>query len=171
MKFEVNLQSVALGAKTRAVELERTGSGYAVKIDGVPVNADAVQVAPNTISVLLDGQAFEVHVTPSLDGTIKLQTGPHEFAAELHDPRAWQGRRHGATEAEGQQQIVAPMPGKVIRVLVKVGDEVEAGQGLLVVEAMKMQNEIRSPKAGRVVEVKVAPGEAVNSGQVLLIVE
>jgi biotin carboxyl carrier protein len=170
MKFEVHLQSVTLGAKTRVVELERDGSNYRVKIDGLPVNADAVQVAPNTISVLLDGQAFEVHVTPSHDGTIKLQSGPHEFTAELRDPRAWQGRRHGAAEAEGRQQIVAPMPGKVIRLLVNAGDEVEAGQGLVVVEAMKMQNEIRSPKTGKVERLQVKEGQNVNAGEVLCVV-
>ncbi|HVM74905.1 MAG TPA: biotin/lipoyl-containing protein [Candidatus Saccharimonadales bacterium] len=170
MKFDVHLQSVALGARTRVVELERQGSGYSVKIDGVPVNADAMQIAPNTISVLLDGQAFEVHVTPSLDGTIKLQSGPHEFMAELRDPRAWQGRKHGASEVEGRQQILAPMPGKVIRLLVNVGDEVEAGQGLVVVEAMKMQNEIRSPKTGKVERLQVKEGQAVNAGEVLCVV-
>ena len=170
MKFEVHLQSAAGKAKTRVVELERVGAGYTVKIDGEPVNADAMQIAPNTISVLLDGQAFEVHVTPSRDGTIKLQSGPHEFTAELRDPRAWQGRKQGATEAEGRQQIVAPMPGKVIRLLVNAGDHVEAGQGLVVVEAMKMQNEIRSPKTGKVERLQVKEGQAVNAGEVLCVV-
>ena len=170
MKFEVHLQSVALGAKKRVVELEYAASGYRVKIDGEPVDADAVQIAPNTISVLLNGNAFEVHVTPSMDGTIKLQSGPHEFTAELRDPRAWQGRKHGAAEAEGRQQIVAPMPGKVVRLLVNAGDDVEAGQGLVVVEAMKMQNEIRSPKAGKVERLQVKEGQAVNAGEVLCVV-
>jgi len=170
MKFEVHLQSPVGGARTRVVELERTGSVYRVKIDGEAVAADAVQVSPNTVSVLLGGQAFEVHVTPSLNGTIKLQSGPHEFVAELRDPRAWEGRRHGAAELEGRQQIVAPMPGKVIRVLVRAGDSVEAGQGLVVVEAMKMQNEIRSPKTGKVERLQVREGQAVNAGELLCVV-
>jgi biotin carboxyl carrier protein len=169
MKFDVHLQGAG-GAKKRAVELEKDGSAYRVKLDGKPVNADVMPVAPNTISVLLDGQAFEVHVTPSLDGTIKLQSGPHEFTAELQDPRAWQGRRHGAAEVEGRQHIVAPMPGKVIRLLVKAGDEVEAGQGLVVMEAMKMQNEIRSPKTGRVERLQIKEGQNVNAGDVLCVV-
>ncbi|HTP68015.1 MAG TPA: biotin/lipoyl-containing protein [Dongiaceae bacterium] len=170
MKFEVQLKSSSGQVKKRVVELEREASRYRVKLDGEPVNADATQIAPSTISVLLNGQSFEVHITPSLDGTIKLQTGPHEFTAELQDPRAWQGRKHGASEAEGRQQIVAPMPGKVIRLLVRVGDEVEAGQGLLVVEAMKMQNEIRSPKTGKVERLQVKEGQAVNAGEVLCVV-
>lgn len=170
MKFEVQLSGGNGETKKRVVELERDGSRYGVKLDGEPVNADAMQIAPNTISVLLDGQAFEVHVTPAVGGAIKLQIGPHEFTAELQDPRAWQGRKHGAAEAEGRQQIVAPMPGKVIRLLVRAGDEVEAGQGLVVVEAMKMQNEIRSPKTGRVERLQVKEGQAVNAGEVLCVV-
>jgi biotin carboxyl carrier protein len=89
----------------------------------------------------------------------------------VRDPRTWRGRRHSALEAEGRQQIVAPMPGKVIRLLVKVGDEVEAGQGLVVVEAMKMQNEIRSPKKGKVERLQAKEGQPVNAGDVLAWVE
>lgn len=96
-----------------------------------------------------------------------MQTGGLEFVAEVIDPRSWRGRRHGGAEAEGRQQITAPMPGKVVRLLVKAGDTVEAGQGLLVVEAMKMQNEIRSPKRGEVERVLVVEGQAVNAGEVL----
>ena len=129
-----------------------------------------VETAPNTFSVLLSGQSREVYVTPSLDGQLQLQSGGREFMAEVVDPRSWQGRRHGAAEAEGRQQIGAPMPGKVVRLLVKAGDAVEAGQGLLVVEAMKMQNEIRSPKSGTVERVLVAEGQAVNAGEVLCVV-
>jgi biotin carboxyl carrier protein len=119
---------------------------------------------------LLAGQSHEVCVTPSADSKLKLQTGAQEFSAEVLDPRAWRGRRHSGVEAEGRQQIIAPMPGKVVRVLIKAGDAVEAGQGLLVVEAMKMQNEIRSPKSGTVERVLASEGQAVNAGEVLCIV-
>ena len=170
MKFEVHLNGAG-GRQKRTVELEPAGHSYKVFLDGQPVSADIALVAPGTISVLLDGQSFVVHVTPMLDGKIKLQAGPHEFTAELQDPRAWRGRRHGALEAEGRQQIVAPMPGRVIRVLVNTGEEVEAGQGLVVVEAMKMQNEIRSPKKGRVERLQAKEGQNVNAGEILAWVE
>jgi biotin carboxyl carrier protein len=170
MKVEVHLAGAG-GHKRCTVELEPEGRGYRVLIDGVAVSADALVVATNTISILLDGQSFEVHVTPSLNGKIKLQTGPHEFTAELRDPRAWRGRRQGTVEAEGRQQIVAPMPGKVIRLLVNLGDEVAVGQGLVVVEAMKMQNEIRSPKKGKVERLQASVGQLVNAGEVLAWVE
>jgi biotin carboxyl carrier protein len=166
MKFEVQLQGGS-GKKQRVVELARDGEGYKVLLDGKPVNADAVQIAPNTISILLDGQSFEIYVLPTADSTLKLQSGPHEFTAEVVDPRAWRGRRHGAVEAEGRQPVNAPMPGKVIRLLVKAGDDVEAGQGLVVVEAMKMQNEIRSPKKGRVERLLAKEGQTVNAGEIL----
>lgn len=166
MKFDVHLNG-AYGAKKHTVEIETTAGSQRISVDGQVIDADAKLIAHGTVSVLVGGQAFEVHVTPSLDGTVKLQSGPHEFTAEVQDPRAWQGRRHGALEAQGRQQVVAPMPGKVIRLLVSVGDEVQTGQGLVVVEAMKMQNEIRSPKKGKVERLQVKEGQAVNAGDVL----
>jgi biotin carboxyl carrier protein len=170
MKFEIQLTSAG-GKRKHVVELERKGEVYSVSLDGRPVDANAVQIAPNAISVMIGGQSFEIHVSRSTDGTLKLHCGPHEFSAEIIDPRAWRGRKHGAVEVEGRQEIPAPMPGKVVRVLVAVGDAVEAGQGLLVVEAMKMQNEIRSPKSGRVERLLVTEGQAVNAGEVLAWVE
>ncbi len=163
MKFEV-----CIGKHTRVVELERKDDRWRIALDGQSVDADAVEIAPNTFSILLRGQSHEIRVTPSPNGTLTLQTGIDEFTAEVIDPRAWSGRRHTAVETEGRQQIVAPMPGKVVRILVKTGDTVEAGQGLLVVEAMKMQNEIRSPKSGVVESLLAEEGQAVNAGEVLV---
>lgn len=169
MKFEVQLTGPS-SKKLRTIELERDNDRWKISLDGQQVDADAVEIDPNTLSLLLDGQSYEVRVTPSPDGVLKLQTGLIEFIAEVADPRAWRGRRHGALEVEGRQQIVAPMPGKVIRILVQAGDKVEAGQGLLVVEAMKMQNEIRSPKGGTIERLHVMEGQPVNAGDVLCIV-
>ncbi len=166
MRYEVQLASSSEGKK-RVIELEREAVGWRVTLDGQPVAVDAVEIAPDILSILLEGQSFEISVTPSPDGKLKLQTGSQEFTAEVINPRAWSGRRHGSVEAEGRQQVVAPMPGKVVRLLVKAGDHVEAGQGLLVVEAMKMQNEIRSPKSGTVERVLAKEGQPVNAGEIL----
>jgi biotin carboxyl carrier protein len=166
MRFEIQLAGVS-GKKKHTVELTRNSSAYDVTIDGHPLPADAVQVSPNTVSVLLGGQSFEIHISRSADGKMKLQCGQHEFSAEVMDPRSWRGRKQGALEVEGRAEIVAPMPGKVVRVLVAAGDAVEAGQGILVVEAMKMQNEIRSPKSGKVERLLAKEGQAVNAGEVL----
>lgn len=169
MKFEVQL-SGAMSKSTCVVDLERDQDRWKIVLDGRPVEADVVQISPHTLSVLLDGQSFEVHIMESPDGQLKLQTGLREFTAAVADPRAWRGRAHGAVQLEGRQQIIAPMPGKVVRLLVQSGDQVEAGQGLLVIEAMKMQNEIRSPKQGAVERFLVQPGQAVSAGEVLCVV-
>jgi len=170
MKFEIQLTGTG-GKRKHVVELGQKGEVRTVTLDGQPIDADAVQIAPNAISVMIGGQSFEIHVSRSTDGTLKLQCGPHEFSVDIIDPRAWRGRKHGAVEVEGRQEILAPMPGKVVRVLAAVGDAVEAGQGLLVVEAMKMQNEIRSPKSGKVERLLVKEGQNVNAGEVLAWVE
>ena len=164
MKYEVRISG-----KTRMVEFERHGDGWQAKLDGEPGVADVVETAPHTLSILLSGQSHQVFLTPASDRRCKLESGGFEFSAEVIDARSWRGR-HGGAEAEGRQQIAAPMPGKVVRLLVKAGDAVEAGQGLLVVEAMKMQNEIRSPKGGTVERVLVAEGQAVNAGEALCVV-
>jgi len=169
MKFEVQLAGRSGKAK-RVVELERSAKGWCVTLNGHPLETDAVEITPYTLSILLHGESYEIRISPQPDGTLKLQAGLEEFTAEVIDPRAWGGRRHGALEAQGRQQISAPMPGKVVRVLVKAGDKVEAGQGLFVVEAMKMQNEIRSPKSGTVERLQAKEGQPVNAGDVLCIV-
>ncbi len=89
---------------------------------------------------------------------------------EVFDPRNLRARKAGSA-TQGRHDVAAPMPGKVVRLLVTVGDAVEPGQGLVVVEAMKMQNEIKSRKAGRVVEVRTRPDAAVTAGEILLVVE
>ena len=162
MKFDIVINDTR-----RSVELKRDANHWRISLDGELLDADAVEIAPNIFSILLDGKSHEVRVTPAPGGTLTLQTGHHEFTAEISDPRAWRGRRHGALEAAGRQQIVAPMPGKIIRVLVQAGEKVEAGQGLIVVEAMKMQNEVRSPKSGTVERLLCKEGQPVNAGEVL----
>jgi biotin carboxyl carrier protein len=165
------------GQKTRSVEIARERSGWLVRLDGRQVEADVVEVAIGTYSILLRGRSFEVrvqtasetHPGQAADG-LRVQAGGEEFLAQVLDARAWRGKRGSVLDLKGRQQITAPMPGKVIRLLVKAGDVVEAGQGLLVVEAMKMQNEIRAPKTGKLERLLVAEGQAVNAGELLAIV-
>jgi biotin carboxyl carrier protein len=173
MKLEIQIRG-----RKRTLEIERPpanpGAGprqLLCRLDGQPIEADAVEVATGVYSILLGGRALEVRVQP-VEGTagLRVHVAGEELTAQVFDPRTWRGRRGAALEAEGRQQIIAPMPGKVVRVLVKQGDEVEAGHGLLVVEAMKMQNEIRSPKSGKVERVMVAEGQAVTAGEALAIV-
>lgn len=117
-------------------------------------------------SVLLNQRVYRV--APGPPGEQIVNGSP--LAVELFDPRALRPRQ-GSGASAGRVSISAPMPGKVIRLLAAAGDAVEAGQGLIVVEAMKMQNEMKSPKAGRVVEARAKPGSTVAAGEVLMVVE
>ena len=162
--------AVQISGHTREVEVTRDGPRLLVRLDGRELAADAVEVATGTYSILLEGRSFEVRVQPEPGGRLHLQTYGEDFPVEVLDPRVWRGKRSGILEAEGRQQVTAPMPGKVVRVLVAAGDKVEAGQGLLVVEAMKMQNEIRAPKSGTVERILVSEGQAVHAGHTLAIV-
>jgi biotin carboxyl carrier protein len=137
-------------------------------IDGRLVEACAVRVSPDIYSVLLSGRSLEVTAEETPGGLLMRSNGC-EFRLEIVDPRAWRGGRGAGIELEGRQQLIAPMPGKIVRVLVAAGQKVSAGEGLLVIEAMKMQNEIRSPKSGTV-EKLAREGQTVNAGELLAIV-
>lgn len=160
---------IQIGGKMRHVELERDGARVRATLDGRALEADALMVAPGVYSILLQGQSFEVRVTPKHDG-LHIHSDGQDYIAEVHDPRSLRAHSGGAAAAEGRQQVLAPMPGKVIRTLVQEGEAIEAGQGILVVEAMKMQNEIRSPKSGTVEKLLVKEGQAVNAGEPLAVI-
>src|SRR5579863_10355793 len=166
MKYEI----VINGAR-RSVEFTppaREASRATFTVDGRLVEADAIRVSRAAYSVLLGGRSLEVTTEETPYGLLVHGNG-REFQVEVIDPRSWRRRRGAGIELEGRQQLLAPMPGKIVRVLAEAGQQVAAGQGLLVIEAMKMQNEIRSPKSGTV-EKLVGEGQTVNAGEVLAIV-
>jgi biotin carboxyl carrier protein len=127
--------------------------------------AEIRQIAPGVYSVLVNGRSYNVRV----DGP-NVSACQRTFRVEIVDPRRWNRDRNHRQE-EGLQNIAASMPGKVVRVLVSQGDQVEAGQGLIVVEAMKMQNEIKAVRAGRVVSLAAVAGATVNAGEILATIE
>lgn len=140
----------------------------AIEID--PDHLELVrQVEPGVYSVLLDGVSYEARTAPSEEG-LAVQVNGRRFSVEVRDPRNASRRSRSAVGA-GRQNIAAPMPGKVVRVLVKQGDAVDTGQGLAVVEAMKMQNEMKAARPGHVAEVRVRDGDTVAANQVLLVLE
>jgi biotin carboxyl carrier protein len=166
MKYEI----VINGAR-RSVEFTPQTNGTArvtFSVDGRLIEADAIQISRGEYSVLISGRSLDVTTEETSDGLL-LRTKDREFQVEIIDPRSWRRRRGAGIELEGRQQLIAPMPGKIVRVLVAAGQQVQAGQGLLVIEAMKMQNEIRSPKSGTV-EKLAREGQTVNAGEVLAIV-
>src|SRR5579862_6057865 len=123
--------------------------------------SDVIEVEPNVYSVLVDGVSYEARVIGN-----EVTIGGVHFEFELNDPRQWK-RSARAADSRGRASLTAAMPGKIVRVLVAVGDEVAAGQGILVIEAMKMQNELKAPRAGRVTAVQVKENDSVNAGALL----
>jgi len=143
--------------------------GRALEIDSEQLG-NVRQVEPGVYSVLLDGASFEVRILPSSQEGLTATVAGRRFAVEVGDPRD-ASRVSRASIGSGRQNVTAPMPGKVVRVLVAAGDVVEAAQGLVVVEAMKMQNELKAARPGRVAEIRTRDGETVGAGDVLLVLE
>lgn len=161
---------VLIDGKAHRVEIARVDGKIACRLDGREIDADAVIAARDVLSLVIDGRAYEIkreHVA----GDLHLVIGGDRYAAEVRDPRSFRARKAAGTGTEGPRKLVSPMPGKVVRVLLAEGTEVEAGQGVVVVEAMKMQNEIKSPKKGVVKKVLAVEGAAVNAGDGLAVVE
>ena len=142
----------------------------ACEIDGRRLPTDVRSLGVNTFSVIAGGHQHTVVVHQEAAGSYRAHVAGTALAIEICDPRRL-SRQAAESANAGSQPVRAPMPGKVLSVLVQVGDEVGSDQGLLVVEAMKMQNELRSPRAGRVAAVKVGPGDSVASGDTLVVVE
>jgi biotin carboxyl carrier protein len=131
---------------------------------------NCAQVEPGLYSMLLCGRSYEARVTRaagSASATYNVRVGRERFQVTIRDPRARRTGSNGGISA-GPLEISAPMPGRVVKVLVRQGEEVAAGQGLLVIEAMKMQNELRAPRAGCVECIHAAEGEGVETGAPLL---
>lgn len=171
MRFRVTVQGAV-----HTIEIERDAQhGWRTSVDGAPVALDRAQVTPGQFSLLLGTRSFEVFVRP-LPG----ENGTQRFdvfmdgapvAVEVIDERlyalAGMGKGHGES---GEVTVKAPMPGLVAHVLVAEGDAVERGQRVVVLEAMKMQNDLLAPRAGLIRAVKTAPGQAVNQGQPLVVI-
>ena len=146
-----------------------TGGTCAFSLDGLEGQADIREIGPGVYSILLGARSFEVKIEYG-EGGYSVVVGGRRYEIAVRDPRRLS--RGGAGQAEaGPLKLTAPMPGKVVRVMVEEGQSVASGQGLIVVEAMKMQNEIKSPKAGVVKAVHVRQGGSVSAGQALLVVE
>lgn len=161
---------VTIDGKSFQVELQRKDGKLHCRLNGRALDADAVLAGRDVLSVVIDGRAYEVK-RERVASDLHLMIHGERYAVEVRDPRALRGRKRAGAGAEGPKKLVSPMPGKVVRVLVMENGEVEAGQGVIVVEAMKMQNEIKSPKKGVVRKILAAEGAAVNAGDGLAIVE
>lgn len=148
----------------RAAQLQLESKNF--EFDGLIKNYSIEPSGPGIFSILIEGRVYQATILAP--GTI--QVNDHIFNVEIFDPRELRARSTSGA-SQGRQNIAAPMPGKVVRLLVAVGDAVEPGQGLIVVEAMKMQNEMKSPKIGIVVEIKTKDSATVAAGEILIVIE
>ncbi len=159
-----------VGEARRTIEVVPLGDGrYEVTVDGAARVVDAHPTGPASVSLLIDHAVTEAGVVARGD-TWAVVLGGRTHRLRLLDERTLRGGARGGLDT-GEREVRASMPGKVVAVLVEVGAAVEAGSGLLVIEAMKMENEIASPRAGTVRELRVQAGQAVEAGELLAIVE
>jgi biotin carboxyl carrier protein len=171
MTFEIEI-----GGRSRSVAIEPAGgTRFRVTVDGRPHLVDAVRIGDFALSLIVDGDtgaSREALVVPNgLRGESLVTLDGRIASASVDGRRRRRGRGDASGRTHGAQSVVAPMPGRVVRILVAPGDEVAARQAVVVVEAMKMENELRSPKAGRVKDIAVAVGASVEAGRVLIVVE
>ena len=162
--------NIVIGGRAREVECRADGESWIFRLDGAPERRALVaRPEPGVYSILLDGRSYEARVEAS-PGALVIHVGGSRFEVEMRDPRKWEpASRFGAHG--GRQNLAAPMPGKVVRVLVREGDTVEAAQGVVVVEAMKMQNEIKAGRPGQVIAIHAREGAPVSAGEVLAVIE
>ena len=158
-----------------ALEVRSEGERVVAEVDGRRYEIDARRLGAGEYLLVNEARVYECRVGQARGaqerGALKVAVGASEYNVALSDPKRLRGARAADGHEGGRAQIVAPMPGKVVRVLVEAGQAVEAGQGVVVVEAMKMQNELKSPKTGIVSELRAEMGATVNAGDVLVVIE
>ena len=161
-----------IGGEKLNIEVTRHDGTVAVNVDGREYMLDVSQPEPNIYSFRNGSQVVEAFVSPgTIAGNSKVTVKGHEFEIDLTDPKRLRGSGVESDTTTGSAEIKTAMPGKVVRVLVDQGATVEKGDGVIIVEAMKMQNEMKSPKDGLVKEIRTTEGATVNAGDVLAVIE
>ncbi len=156
-----------LNDEKHEVEIKRDGEKVFARVGEREYELEASEVEPNVYLLKHDNRIYQIYVAPN--GFVNI--GNHQFEISLTDPKKLRGANAAGASADGVSEIKTAMPGKLVRVLVEIGAEIEKGEPVLVVEAMKMQNEMKSPKDGIVKEIRFAEGATVNAGDVLAIIE
>jgi biotin carboxyl carrier protein len=153
------------------VEFKTSGDEVQLSLAGRTHVARLSEPEAGLFTVIINDRVYRCAPEISPAGAAEIVVNNRRFAAIVRDPKRLRSGPGSAGGSGGKATLTAPMPGKVVRVLKAVGDQVEAGQGVLVVEAMKMQNEVQSPKAGRVIELLVSEGQTVNAGATLAVID
>jgi biotin carboxyl carrier protein len=155
------------------VEVRREGERVYADVGGRSYELEARPLGGGEYLLLHEGRVYECRVSAETGarGVSEVNVLGRAYGVTLTDPKHLRGAGVAHAHDAGRAQVTAPMPGKVVRVMVEAGQQVEAGQGVVVVEAMKMQNELKSPKAGTVTELRAEPGSTVNAGDMLAVIE
>jgi biotin carboxyl carrier protein len=164
------IYDITIDGKLHHVEVRRSNGGWLCKLDDKEISLDTVAAGDGVLSLLHEGKSYEVKRESGPTGA-HIWVGGNRYSVEVRDPRSLRNRRNAGNAEDGPRKLVAPMPGKIVRILVEEKTSVEVGQGIVVVEAMKMQNEIKSPKKGVVQKLNATVGASVNAGDVLAVVE
>ena len=159
-----------INGRSETVEVTETDGGLRVKIGELTLDVDARQPMSGLASLLIDGASHVADVAPTEGGTLVDLDGATYLVEVEEYARHLIRTRGGASGGAVGQTIKAPLPGKVTHVAVAVGDHVERGDTVVVIEAMKMENEFRAAAPGTVTEIRVAPGQPVNAGDVLVLI-
>jgi biotin carboxyl carrier protein len=163
---------IDIAGKRRHVVVERSGDAFLVTIDGRPFHVSAARIDAGLLSLIVGSASVEATVaSDGASGRLVVRVGTTPVAVEVCGRRRPGERAAHAASGGGPQRVVAPMPGKIIRVLVKAGDAVAARQGLIVVEAMKMENELRAGRDGTVAELHAREGQSVEAGALLVVIQ
>ena len=161
-----------IGENKHEVEIRRDGDRVFAEIDGRRYELEASEPEPNVYLLKCDNKVFEVFISKGRKrGAAHVRIGTDELEVRLIDPKRLRGTGTDAIHGDGLAEIKTAMPGKVVRILVAVGDLVKKDSGVIVVEAMKMQNEMKSPKDGFVKEIRATEGSTVNAGDILALIE
>lgn len=163
----------AIADREADVDIRIDDGTVRAELDGRRYELDLRRTGNNHVLLMSEGQIFECRVDgrPESGSLVDVTVGSTRYSITLTDPKRLRSANAGDKHAGGAARILAPMPGKVVRILVEAGAQVQAGDGIVVVEAMKMQNEMKSPKAGTVAGLNVEVGATVNGGDVLAIIE
>ena len=163
---------VVIGQRLRKINIDRNpdNGSFVCEVDGERVEGSACWLERGVLSLVLGTVSHRCVLDEDEEGHAVHVNGLR-YGFRVEDPRSPKRKLSNAADESGPRPIKAPMPGRVVRLLVEQGDQVEAKQGILVIEAMKMQNELKSTKAGRVMEMRAVPGATVNAGDVLAIIE
>ena len=163
----------AIGSYQGEIQIRVDSGPVFAEIDDRRHQLEVHESAAGGYLLIADGQVFDCRVEGRVESgkQVDVVVGTKSYAVTLTDPRKLSSATSTSAHDDNAARIVAPMPGKVVRILVEVGSEVAAGDGILVVEAMKMQNEMKSPKAGKVVALNIQTGATVNGGDVLAVIE